>query len=643
MIYSVSALSKSFNEESLFRDGSFYIDDKDKVAIVGQNGSGKTTLLRILLGRDTDYQGTVTSGRDKTIGYLAQHQSVNETIDIYQYLYHVRQDILDMEVQLRELELRMKEVSGEALTAVFEQYDRLHTRFEHMNGYAYQSEVTGVIRGLGFSDQDAAKSIGLLSGGEKTRVALGALLLQKPDCIILDEPTNHLDMTSISWLENYLANYNGAVIIVSHDRYFIDQIVDSVIEIDQHEIFHFKGNFTAYREKKKVLMDSRRNAFVKQQQEIAHREAVIAKLKSFNREKSLKRAHSHEKMLDKIDLIERPQDEQPVMKLRFSPAKPSGKDVLHVEGLEKRFDGRTLFHDVAFDIKRGERVALIGDNGSGKTTLLKILTKTLLPDQGFFIYGTGVLSQYYDQEQQRLSDDATVFEEIQNHFPMMTGTAIRNMLAGFLFTGDQVFKLIKTLSGGERGRIALAKLMLSKANFLILDEPTNHLDVGSKEILEEALRDYGGTVLYVSHDRYFINQTATRIFELENEGITEYVGNYDYYIENKKLRTDLEGQPASVLVTTPLSQASDTEQNLSWEEQKKLQADRRKRENALRRLEEQIESREQRIDEINQLFTQEEIFSNSVRCQELHSEQDELQRQLEAALDEWEALAESDQ
>ncbi|MDO5101034.1 MAG: ABC-F family ATP-binding cassette domain-containing protein [Eubacteriales bacterium] len=635
MIFSVSSLSKQFNEESLFTDGSFYIDDKDKVAIIGQNGSGKTTLLRMLMGLDKDYEGTITGGRDKTIGYLAQHQSVDDSASIYEYLYHVRQDILDMEAGLRDLEIKMKTLKGNELSAVYEQYNRLHTRFEHMNGYAYQSEVTGVIRGLGFSDADSKKSIGLLSGGEKTRVALGALLLQKPDCIILDEPTNHLDMSSISWLESYLSNYNGAVIIVSHDRYFIDQIVTAVIEIDAREIFHFKGNYTQYREKKKILMDSRLHAFEKQQQEIAHREAVIAKLKSFNREKSLKRAHSHEKMLQKLEPIEKPQEQQRMMKLRFSPAKPSGKDVLHVEGLEKSFDGRTLFHDLQFDIKRGERVALIGYNGSGKTTILKILTKALAPDQGFFIYGTGVLPQYYDQEQQRLSDDATVFEEIQNHFPMMTGTAIRNFLAGFLFTGDQVFKLIKTLSGGERGRIALAKLMLSKANFLILDEPTNHLDVGAKEILEEALREYGGTVFYVSHDRYFINQTATRIFELEHQGITEYVGNYDYYAENKKLRTDLD------LTTTRSGAfaASSGQAASSWAEQKKLQADQRKRENDLRKLEEKIEQLETRIEEINQLFTDEAVFSNSLRCQELHREQDELQLQLDEAMTSWESLA----
>lgn len=643
MIFSVSGLAKQFNEESLFANGSFYIDDKDKVAIIGQNGSGKTTLLRMLMGLDTDYEGTITGGRDKTIGYLAQHQSVDDAASIYEYLYHVRQDILDMEAGLRDLELKMKSLSGNELATVYEQYNRLHTRFEHMNGYAYQSEVTGVIRGLGFSDRDSEKSIGLLSGGEKTRVALGALLLQKPDCIILDEPTNHLDMASISWLESYLSNYPGAVIIVSHDRYFIDQIVTAVIEIDHREIFHFKGNYTRYREKKKILMDSRMHAFEKQQQEIAHREAVIAKLKSFNREKSLKRAHSHEKMLQKMNIVEKPPEQQRTMKLRFSPSKPSGKDVLHVEGLEKSFDGRTLFHDLKFDIKRGDRVALIGHNGSGKTTILKILTKSILADQGFFIYGTAVLPQYYDQEQQRLSDEATVFEEIQNRFPMMTGTAIRNFLAGFLFTGDQVFKLIKTLSGGERGRIALAKLMLSKANFLILDEPTNHLDVGAKEILEEALREYSGTVLYVSHDRYFINQTATRIFELEHQGITEYVGNYDYYAENKKLRTDLDStvsQPAPASSAMQKQPQSTVEvDHMSWAEQKKWQADQRKRENNLRKLEEKIEQLESRIEEINQLFTDETVFSNSLRCQELHREQDDLQVRLDEAMTAWEELA----
>ena len=538
MILSCQGICKSFGEKVILNDASFHIEEREKAALIGNNGAGKTTLLRIIMEEISADSGQVVLMKDKKIGYLAQYQEIKGHRTIYEELLSTKQYIIDMEDRMRAAEIQMKHASGEELERLMNSYTRLTHEFELENGYAYKSELMGVLKGLGFTEEDFNKQIETLSGGQKTRVALGKLLISKPDILLLDEPTNHLDMESISWLETYLLNYPGAVFIVSHDRYFLDKVVTKVIEIDAGQVRMYSGNYSAYAEKKAQLRDAQYKAYLNQQREIKHQEAVIVKLKSFNREKSIRRAESREKMLGKIQRIEKPTEVQSQMRLSLEPRVISGNDVLTVEELSKSFPEQTLFTDISFQIKRGERVALIGNNGTGKTTMLKILNDLIPADSGTFTLGSKVQIGYYDQEHHVLHPEKTIFEEISDTYPTLTETEIRNMLAAFLFTNDDVFKLISSLSGGERGRVSLAKLMLSEANFLILDEPTNHLDIASKEILEEALNSYTGTVLYVSHDRYFINQTATRILELTNQAVVNYIGDYDYYLEKKEELTE---------------------------------------------------------------------------------------------------------
>lgn len=617
--------------------GSFHIEEHEKVAVVGINGAGKTTLLRMIIGEFEPDSGTVALSRGKTIGYLAQHQDVNSTATIYEELLSVKQDVLRMEQRLRAMEQEMKHLSGTELEALMEQYNRISMEFEHQNGYALQSEVTGVLKGLGFLEEDFSKQICTLSGGQKTRVALGRLLLSKPDLLLLDEPINHLDLTSIAWLETYLLNYSGAVLIVAHDRYFLNKVVSKVIELDNGRITSFSGNYTDYAEKKAQLRETAWKAYLNQQQEIKHQEAVIAKLKSFNREKSIKRAESREKMLEKIEVLEKPVEIRADMHLHFSPQITSGNDVLKVEHLAKSFPGNLLFSDLNFTISRGEKVAIIGDNGTGKTTILKILNELEAADAGAFTLGSRVHIGYYDQEHQLLHMDKTLVEEISDVYPDMTGTEIRNILAAFLFTGDDVFKRIHDLSGGERGRLALAKLMLSKSNFLILDEPTNHLDITSKEILEEAIRNYSGTVLYVSHDRYFINQTASRILELKNQTVINYIGNYDYYLEKAEELTKVYAPTPS----NPGSQQPDTASSReSWARQKEEQAKERKRQNELKKTEDQIASLEKRSAEIDTLMSKEEIFTDMAKCLELSNEKASVVEKLDMLYEKWAELSE---
>ena len=544
MILSCQGVSKAFGEKVILDDASFHIEEREKAALIGNNGAGKTTLLRIIMGEIPSDSGTVTLAKDSRIGYLAQYQDIQGDLTIYEELLTTKQYILDMENRMRAIEKEMKHADGEELDHLMNAYTRLTHEFELENGYAYKSELTGVLKGLGFSEEDFSQKVGILSGGQKTRVALGKLLLSRPDILLLDEPTNHLDMESIAWLENYLLNYPGAVFIVSHDRYFLDKVVTKVVEIEAGHVTCFPGNYSSFAEKKARLRDALYKAYLNQQREIKHQEAVIVKLKSFNREKSIRRAESREKMLNKMQRIEKPVEIQTQMRLSLEPRTISGNDVLTVENLAKSFPGQPLFSNVSFQIKRGERIALIGNNGTGKTTMLKILNGLLDPDEGRYTLGTKVQIGYYDQEHHVLHSDKTIFQEISDAYPTLTETEIRNMLAAFLFTGEDVFKEISSLSGGERGRVSLAKLMLSEANFLILDEPTNHLDIASKEILEEALNSYTGTVLYVSHDRYFINQTATRILDLTNRAVVNYIGDYDYYLE-KKRRTDRKVRPGT--------------------------------------------------------------------------------------------------
>ena len=643
MILSCQNISKAFVENQVLKNVSFHIEDHEKAAIVGINGAGKTTLLRIIVGEMTPDDGQVVLARDKTLGYLAQNSTVDTSHTIYEELLSVKADLLRLEEKIRECENNMKHAEGDALEDLMKQYTSLTHAFETGGGYLYRSELVGVLKGLGFTEDEFSKPVATLSGGQKTRVALGRLLLQNPDLIILDEPTNHLDMNSIAWLETYLLNYKGAVLIVSHDRYFLDRIAGKVIEIDQSKATTFMGNYSDYAVKKEQLRVAAWNAYMNQQREIKHQEEVIEKLKSFNREKSIKRAESREKMLDKIEVIEKPSEVRTDMKLTLTPRILSGNDVLTVEHLSKSFDSHKLFTDVNFEIKRGEHVAIIGDNGSGKTTLLKILNGLVPADQGTFRLGSNVEIGYYDQEHHVLHSDKTLFEEISDDYPYLNNTQIRNVLAAFLFTGEDVFKRISDLSGGERGRVSLAKLVLSNANFLILDEPTNHLDIMSKEILEDALNGYEGTILYVSHDRYFINRTAHRILDLTEGQFVNYVGNYDYYLE--KHDTVMAAIEASAPQNTDAdntvaAKAAESEVKLDWKAQKEEQARLRKKENDLKKCEEQIARLEARVSEIDTEMSDPAIGTQVAKLQELSKEQAACQEQLEKLYEQWEELAE---
>ncbi len=633
MILSVNNISKSFQEVSILKNVSFHIEDYEKAAIVGINGAGKTTLLRIIMGELTADEGLVTVAKDKTIGYLSQQEAVSGENTIYQELLLVKQDILDMEQQLHTLELQMKTADDDRLSGLMESYASLTHAYEAANGYACRSELTGVLKGLGFAQEDFDKPVSTLSGGQKTRVALGKLLLLKPDLIILDEPTNHLDLPSISWLETYLLNYKGAVIVVSHDRYFLDRIVTKVIELDNTKGTVFSGNYSAYAAGRETLRTAAYNAYMKQQQEIRHQEAVIEKLKSFNREKSVKRAESREKKLEKIEALEKPSEVRADMRLKLEPKFPSGNDVLQAEGLAKAFGPLSLFDNLSFSLKKGEHVAIIGDNGTGKTTILKMLNELLPPDSGTIRLGANVAVGYYDQEHHVLHPDKTLFQEISDDYPNLNNTEIRNTLAAFLFTGEDVFQLIKTLSGGEKGRLSLAKLMLSEANFLILDEPTNHLDITSKEILEDALNAYTGTVLYVSHDRYFINKTAHRILELNRGTLTNYLGNYDYYLEKKEEeKTEPDTGRAGTGGVSAVKQ--------DWKAMKEQQAAARKRENDLKKCEAEIDTLETRNAEIETLMASPEICTDVARLQELNKEKEEIDTKLAGLMEKWELLSE---
>lgn len=638
MILSCQGISKSFGEKVILEDASFHIEEREKAALIGNNGAGKTTLLRIIMEEIHADAGQVVLAKDKRIGYLAQYQDVQGHLSVYEELLSTKQYIIDMEERLRAMEVQMKNASGEELDRLMNSYTRLTHEFELENGYAYKSELMGVLNGLGFTEEDFTKQVATLSGGQKTRVALGKLLISKPDILLLDEPTNHLDMESIAWLETYLLNYPGAVFIVSHDRYFLDKVVTKVIEIDAGQVRMYAGNYSAYAEKKAQLRDAQYKAYLNQQREIKHQEAVIVKLKSFNREKSIKRAESREKMLNKIQRIDKPVEVQSQMRLSLEPRVVSGNDVLTVEDLAKSFPQQKLFSNISFQIKRGERVALIGNNGTGKTTMLKILNGLLDADAGSFSLGAKVQIGYYDQEHHVLHAEKTIFEEISDTYPTLTETQIRNMLAAFLFTGDDVFKVISSLSGGERGRVSLAKLMLSEANFLILDEPTNHLDIASKEILEEALNSYTGTVLYVSHDRYFINQTATRILDLTNQSVVNYIGDYDYYLEKKEELTE-KYAPTAQEATEEAKEETPSEGKLTWQQQKEEQARKRKQENELKKVEKRIEELETRDKEIDDTLVLPDVCTNVGRCAELSREKDKIQEELEELYEKWEELA----
>lgn len=633
MILSCNNISKSFGTDVIIKSCSFNIEDHEKAAIVGINGAGKSTLLKIITGIEPADTGLVTLAKDKTLGYLAQQQNLGSDNTIYDELLSVKQYILDMEKELRSIEKRMNTADGDELENLMKKYSDLNHRFEMENGYAYKSEITGVLKGLGFSEEDFTLNVNTLSGGQKTRVALGRLLLAKPDIILLDEPTNHLDMESIRWLENYLLNYNGAVLIVAHDRYFLDKIVSKIIELDNGVATVFSGNYTDYAAKKAILRNMKLKEYLNQQREIKHQEDVITKLKQFNREKSIKRAESREKMLDKIEIIDKPQELNDKMNIKLEPNVVSGNDVLTISGLSKSFDDVTLFDNIDIEIKRGERVALIGNNGTGKTTILKLINGIIEPDSGSIYLGAKVNIGYYDQEHHVLDPDKTIFDEIRDAYPDLNNTQIRNTLAAFLFTNEDVFKYIRDLSGGEKGRVSLAKLMLSNANFLILDEPTNHLDIVSKEILENALNNYTGTVLFVSHDRYFINAAATRIIELSNKTVVNYIGNYDYYLEKRDI---LSVKPINTVSSADIEHAKKAaDSKASWQEEKVKQAQLKKIKNELKRTEERIANIEERIDKLDNMYADPAISSDTAKLMEIHTEKEELSEELDKLYDRW--------
>lgn len=635
MILNATNISKSFGSNEIIKNATFLVNEHEKVAIVGVNGAGKTTLLKILTGEESADSGSITLAKDAKLGYLRQINNVDSALSIIDELYTVIEPILNMEKRMSQMQEDMKHLTGSELEELYSSYTALTHSYELMDGYAAKSRVVGILKGLGFEEADFDRKINTLSGGQKTRVFLAKLLLEEPDIILLDEPTNHLDLRSIEWLESYLLNYKGAVIIVSHDRYFLDKIVSKVIDIENGNVQMYLGNYTDFSNKKQMLLDAKMKEYLNQQQEIKHQEAVITKLKQFNREKSIKRAESRQKQLEKIERVEAPQTYSENMRLSLDISKESGKDVLTVQNLSMSFDQKKLFWDINFEIKRGERVAIIGDNGTGKTTLLKIINGLLEPDTGEVIYGSNVSVAYYDQEHQVLHMDKTLFDELSDTYPDMTNTQIRNILAAFLFTGEDVYKKIADLSGGERGRVSLVKLMLSKANFLLLDEPTNHLDIVSKDVLENALNNFPGTVCYVSHDRYFINKTATRILDLTENRLLNYIGNYDYYIEKREAVEEAANLTNTEQAEKPVDVS---ESKKEWIDNKTVQAQKKKVKNALNKCEKEISEIEDKLQAVDEEFSNPENASNVGKLMELQKQKESLEKRLDKLMEDWEEL-----
>jgi len=632
MILSVNHITKAFLDDTVLKDATFHIEDREKAALVGNNGAGKSTLFKILAGKMAADSGEFFLSKGAAFGYLSQHEDLDSDAPIFEEVLSIRKEVADLELEMRALEKQIEACGGHDAEALLKRLSNLQEKFDSENGYAIRSEVTGVLKGLGFTEEDFKKNVSTCSGGEKTRIALCKLLLIKPDLLLLDEPTNHLDIHAVSWLESYLSNYPGAVFIVSHDRYFLDRLVTKVVDLSMGTTHSYLGNYSDFVIKKMALLEAKMREYEKQQDEIKHQEKVIATLRSFNREKSIKRAMSREKRLEKMERIEKPREENNEMRLHLTPRVLSGNDVLTVTGLSKQYDGRVLFDRAGFEITRGERVCLIGDNGTGKSTLLKILTGLRYADSGEVRFGSNVQIGYYDQEHQTLDPEKTIFSEISDAYPTMTNEEIRNMLAAFLFTGDDVFKRISELSGGEKGRVSLAKLMLSDANFLILDEPTNHLDMTSREILENALTAYEGTILSVSHDRYFINETSTRILELYGKTFISSPGDYDYFLEKRDLLH------ARYVTEAPKAEKA-SGGDLEWRRKKEEDAKRRKAENDLKKAEQEIEALEAEIAKVDSEFENPEISSNAEALNELSKTRQELEKKLETAYEKWENFA----
>lgn len=637
MILSCNQIKKAFAEEVVLESASFGIEEREKVAIVGLNGAGKTTLLKIIMGELSLDEGDIVVAKNASLGYLAQHASANPETEIYQEVYQARMDIIQMQEKITKMETQMEQCPHDELEGLMEEYHKLCNQFQLQDGYAYQSYVTGILKGLGFEESDFSKQMKQLSGGEKTRVFLAKLLVTKPDILLLDEPTNHLDISSITWLEGFLGNYPKAVVLVSHDRYFLDRIVTKVVEIENHKTICFEGNYTEFSRKKETLREIQYKHYLEQQKEIKHHEAVIDKLKSFNREASVRRAESRQKLLDKVERVDKPVEIDGNMRLSLEPDIQSGNDVLAVEHLGKAFGERWLFQDLNFEIKRGEKVAIIGDNGTGKTTILKIINQLIEAQDGLVRYGANVHIGYYDQEYQLLDESKNLFEEISDAYPSLSNTKIRNVLGAFLFTNDDIYKKIRDLSGGEKGRVALAKLMLGDTNFLILDEPTNHLDMNSKEILETALCNYSGTVLYVSHDRYFMNRTATRILELSQCNITSYIGNYDYYLEKKRQLTELQNERNRG--SESVEQETTSSSELDWKKQKEQAAQQRKKENRMKNIEEEIQALEDQLLLVEEKLAAPENACNSAKLNELTSQYHDVKQKMDHLFEEWEIIS----
>ena len=641
MLLTCHELTKSYADTVIIKSASFGLENGEKAAITGINGAGKSTLLKMITGEIASDGGEVNLPKTVRMGYLAQQEMLTTHGTIWEAMEDVRRDVLEAENRLREMEMSMRSLTGEALEETMQRYHELGAWFEQENGYALKSEITGILKGLGFSPDEFFRPTAELSGGQRTRIALGRLLLSSPDLILLDEPTNHLDMQSIAWLENYLRAYKGSVLVVAHDRYFLDRVVTKIIEIDRGEVSVFRGNYTDYAKQKKMQREAQLRAWQKQQDQIRHQKDVIEKLRSFNREKSIRRAESREKVLARMDVLDRPSDAPSGMKISLHTDIQSGKDVLMIDHLSKAFDDNLLFKDLSLLIRRGEKVALIGDNGVGKTTLLKIIDGMTTADTGTVRLGTNVTIGYYDQDHQVLHADKTLFDEISDTYPDMDQTQIRNVLASFLFTGDDVFKLTKQLSGGEKGRLLLARLMLSGANLLLLDEPTNHLDMISREILEDALCAYEGTLLYVSHDRYFINRTASRVLEMARETVTDYMGDYDHYLE-KKEQMDAKSAQAAAGAADPdtAGQKAGADEKSRWLQAKQDEANRRRQLAQLARLEEQISALEQSVKDTDAQLIEGSIASDPAALLALTKEREGYEAQLEELYLRWEELGE---
>ena len=638
MILSCKDITKSYGTDIILKKINFNLEEHEKAAVVGVNGAGKTTLFKIITDNLSYDDGQLYIPKNTTIGYLEQNVDIRSEKTIYEEMLSVFESIFELVEKLHSMERKMSSLSDSEYSSFMEQYARFQHEFEESDGYSCKSRINGVLKGLGFTEDEYSQQVCTLSGGQKTRVFLGKLLLMKPDILLLDEPTNHLDIDSIQWLEDFLKSYSGACLIISHDRYFLDRTVSKIIDIENGKSSVYNGNYSFFIKQKDAVRAAQLKQYANQQREIRHQEEVIKTLRQFNREKSIKRAESREKALERMEKIERPENLPEKMHLRLTPQIQSGNDVLSVEDLSMSFGNNKLFSNVSFEIKRGEKVAIIGPNGIGKSTLFKIILNELKPDFGKVVLGVNVNPGYYDQEHHELDDKNTIFDEIHNAYPNMTNGEIRNVLASFVFTEDDVFKTIGTLSGGEKGRVSLAKIMLSKSNFLILDEPTNHLDMYSKEILEDAINNYDGTVLYISHDRYFIDKTAERTLELSRDGITQYLGNYSYCMEKKAEKARIE-ELSKENSKTPIQSASvHSDSKTDWLAQKEEQAKARKKANDIKKVEDEIEKTEKLIKSLEEKLFDPEISADSGKVKELYEEKVSLEEKLEELYEKWEEI-----